>query len=164
MKTHIFFSLLFFTSGWMVAQRYPGTDLHRQIQLEKLTREFMNDELQHPDLKKMKTYFSPDATFLWPTENNPNLTLDTYLRWRANQLLLGNPKVEIQDVHVVGNESMVYAEWTGIFIYNPEKPEIAEQLTKASFVYWFFWEHGKIKRMEMYWNNKNIGKKSGRNP
>lgn len=164
MKTHIFFSLLFFTSGLMVAQTYRATDLHRQIQLERLTREFMNDELQHPDLEKVKTYFSPDATFLWPTENNQNLTLDKFLGWRTNQLRFGNPKVEIQDIHVVGNESIAYAEWTGTIIYNPENPEIVEQVTKASFVYWFFWEHGKIKRMEMYWNSKTIGTKSGRNP
>lgn len=164
MKTQFLFILLVFAGSLIAAQTYQVANLQNQIKLEKLTREFVNSEWEYPDLEKVKTYFRPDATFLLPSEEGNPQTFEKYINWRARQLQVAKPKVEIQDVHVVGNETMVFASWTGTIIQNRGKPEGVEKVTKASFVYSFFWEHEKIKRMEMYWDSKKIDQDWGNNP
>lgn len=82
-------------------------------ELERLTREFVTYELQQQDLVTAKTYFSPSATFQWPNGSGEKLDVEKYIQARTNGAKNAKYEVEVKAVHVVGNESIVFAIWTG---------------------------------------------------
>lgn len=132
-------------------------------ELEKLTREFVTYEAQHQDLVKAKTYFSPSATFQWPNGSGEKLDVEKYIQIRTANAKFAKFDSEIKAVHVVGNESIVFGSWKGTIINSPKKPEQVGKVSTVPFVYRFFWENDKIKRMEMYWDGKKVEQDWGNN-
>ena len=146
-----FFFLLFFFLG--LTNESLGQD---DPDIEKLTREFVAYELQQQDLAKAKTYFNASATFQWPNGSGEGLELGQYIQIRTQNAKTAKFEAEIKALHVVGNESIVFADWQGTIINDPDNPERVGKVAKVPFVYRLFWENGKIERMEMYWDGRKI--------
>ncbi|NRB51851.1 MAG: nuclear transport factor 2 family protein [Saprospiraceae bacterium] len=146
-----FFLLLSFFLGF--ANQSAGQS---PSEIEKMTREFVAYELQQQDLVKAKTYFNASATFQWPNGSGEGLDLEQYIQIRSQNAKTAKFEAEIQAVHVVGNESIVFADWQGTIINDPENPERVGKVAQVPFVYRLSWKNGKIERMEMYWDGRKI--------
>ncbi|MBX2876079.1 MAG: hypothetical protein KTR30_28415 [Saprospiraceae bacterium] len=135
---------------------FTNKSASQDSEIEKKTREFVAYELQQQDLVKAKTYFTAAATFQWPNGSGEGLDLEQYIQIRTQNAKTAKFEAEIKAVHVVGNESIVFADWQGTIINDPENPDRVGKVAQVPFVYRLFWKNGKIERMEMYWDGRKI--------
>jgi len=151
MPSFLLFSIFLFCLGINI-----NAEAQSRSELEKLSREVVNYELQDQDLEKAKSYFSPEATFQWPNGSGEDLTTDKFIDWRKQQSENVKNEAEIKSIQIDGNESTVFAVWRGKVLQDANNPERVGKVATVPFVYRYIWDDGKITRMEMYWDSGKI--------
>ncbi|MEM6812715.1 MAG: nuclear transport factor 2 family protein [Pseudomonadota bacterium] len=134
-------------------------DLSAQTNIQQAAKEILlagADDFG--DLTPVKSYFAEDAKFLYP--NGIEYDLEKFWNWFTWQREIVANKYITIDVKVIDNETFCLFKWEGT-MRDENQPKLKGNVAKLSGIYHCVWENGKVKQMNMYWDNLTINKGFG---